>query len=127
MRARSRRGATALSSRRLSAISSSSSGLAENTGPALSPGELQARYDHVLETEIRLVRQMPDGMLDAQLPNRPRSYRTLMHHIFQIPTAFLDMEDAGATLTYQSLVVPPHAEMGSSAGSPTLASMCDSD
>jgi hypothetical protein len=54
-------------------------GLAENTGPALSPGELHARDDHVLETAIRLVRQMPDGMLDVQLPNRPRSYRMLMH------------------------------------------------
>jgi hypothetical protein len=39
----------------------------------------------------------------------------LMHHIFQIPTAYLDMEDTGGTLTYESLVVPPPAEMRTSA------------
>jgi len=89
--------------------------LDEQTGPALSPAELQARYDHVLETAIRLVRQMPDDRLEVQLPHRPRSYRMLMHHIFQIPTAYLDMEDTGGTLTYESLIVPPRAEMRTSA------------
>jgi DinB superfamily len=89
--------------------------LDEQTGPALSPAELHARCDHVLETAIRLVRQMPDDRLDDQLPDRPRSYRMLMHHIFQIPTAYLDMEDTGGTLTYESLVVPPTAEMRTSA------------
>ncbi len=89
--------------------------LDEKTGPALSPAELHARYDHVLETAIRLVRQMPDDKLEAQLPDRPRSYRTLMHHIFQIPVAFLDMEDTGVILTYESLVAPPPAEMRTSA------------
>jgi uncharacterized damage-inducible protein DinB len=90
-------------------------GLDEKTGPALSPAEYYARYDHVLETAIRLVRQMPDDRLEDQLPHRPRSYRMLMHHIFQIPTAYLDMEDTGRTLTYESLIVPPPAEMRTSA------------
>ena len=90
-------------------------GIDEETGPALSPAELHARYDHVLETAIRLVRQMPDDRLGEQLPHRPRSYRMLMHHIFQIPTAYLDTEDTGATLTYESLVVPPPTEMRTSA------------
>jgi uncharacterized damage-inducible protein DinB len=90
-------------------------GLKENTGPALSPAELHARYNLVLETAIRLVRQMPDGMLELRLPNRPRSYRTLMHHVFQIPTAYLDMEDTGATLTYEHLVAPAPADMRTSA------------
>jgi uncharacterized damage-inducible protein DinB len=90
-------------------------GLDEKTGPALSPAEYYARYDHVLETAIRLVRQMPDDRLEVQLPHRPRSYRMLMHHIFQIPTAYLDMEDNGGSLTYESLVVPPPAEMRTSA------------
>jgi hypothetical protein len=88
--------------------------LDERTGPELSPAELHARYNHVLETAIRLVRQMPDDRIEDQLPHRPRSYRMLMHHIFQIPTAYLDMEDTGATLTYESLVVPPPAEMRTS-------------
>jgi uncharacterized damage-inducible protein DinB len=69
----------------------------------------------VLETATRLVRQMPDDRIEDQLPHRPRSYRILMHHIFQIPTAYLDMEDTGGTLTYESLVVPPPAEMRTSA------------
>lgn len=90
-------------------------GLDEATGPALSPAELHARYDHVLDTAIRLVRQMPDERLEDQLPNRPRSYRMLMHHIFQIPTAYLDMEEKGGTLVYASLVVPPADEMRTSA------------
>jgi hypothetical protein len=90
-------------------------GLDEKTGPALSPAELHARYDHVLETAIRLVRQVPDDRLEDQLPHRPRSHGMLMHHIFQIPTAYLDMEDTGRTLTYESLVVPPPAEMRTSA------------
>jgi len=90
-------------------------GLDEKAGPALSPAELHARYDHVLKTAIRLVRQMPDHKLAAQLADRPRSYRALMHHIFQIPTAYLDMEDTGVTLTYESLVTPPPAEMQTSA------------
>ena len=89
-------------------------GLDEKTGPALSPAQLHARYDHVLETAIRLVRQMPDDKLEDQLSDRPRSYRRLMHHIFQIPTAYLDMEDNGGTLTYESLVVPPPTEMRTS-------------
>jgi hypothetical protein len=90
-------------------------GLDEKTGPALSPAELHSRYDQVLETAIRLVRQMPDDQLEHQLPNRPRSYRMLMHHIFQIPTAYLDMEEKGGTLTRERLAVPPPAEMRTSA------------
>jgi DinB family len=90
-------------------------GLDEKTGAALSPAELHARCDHVLETAIRLVRQMPDDKIEDQLPHRPRSYRMLMHHIFQIPTAYLEMEATGATLTYESLVVPPPEEMRTSA------------
>ena len=90
-------------------------GLDEKTGPSLSPAELHARYDHVLEAAIRLVRQMPDHMLGQQLSHRPRSYRVLMHHIFQIPTAYLDAEDTGGILTYERLVVAPPAEMRRSA------------
>ncbi|MBV9203547.1 MAG: NrdH-redoxin, partial [Alphaproteobacteria bacterium] len=89
--------------------------LDDMAGPVLSPAELHARYDHVLETAVRLVRQMPDEKLAVQLPDRPRSYRALMHHIFQIPTAYLDLEDSGITLTYESLVAPPPAEMQTSA------------
>ena len=89
-------------------------GLSENSAPHLSPTELAGRFDHVLETVIRLVRQMPDDQLERELPNRPRSWRVLMHHVFQIPTAFLDMEATGQTLTREHLVAPPPEDMQSS-------------
>lgn len=89
-------------------------GLSENAAPRLSPTELAGRYDHVLETAIRLVRQMPDDQLERELPNRPRSWRVLMHHVFQVPTAFLDMEATGRTLTRENLVAPPPDGMRSS-------------
>jgi hypothetical protein len=90
-------------------------GLDDNPRPQLSPAELAARYDNILETAIRLVRQMPDERLENQLPNRPRSWRVLMHHIFQIPTAFLDAEESGGILTREMLSVGPPPEMRSSA------------
>ena len=38
-----------------------------------------------------------------------------MHHMFQVPVAFLNMEDTGKTLTYEELVAPPPEEMVTSA------------
>ncbi len=90
-------------------------GLDDSAGPALSPAELAARCDQVLRTAIRLVRQMPDGRLETVLPNRPRSWRVLMHHIFQIPTAYLDLEEHGRAFSYEWLTAPPPPEMRSSA------------
>ncbi len=81
--------------------------LKDDTAPELAPEVLAERYDGILETAIRLIRQMPDDRLEDELPNRPRSWRVLMHHLFQIPTAFLNMEENGETLTYEDLVAPP--------------------
>ncbi len=88
--------------------------LEDDTGPNLSPDELAARYDGILETAVRLTRQMPDARLEDELPNRPRSWRVLMHHVFQIPVAFLDMEERGETLTYENMVAPPPDDMTTS-------------
>ena len=90
-------------------------GLGDDTRPELSPAELAARYVHVLETAIRLTRQMPDGELANELPNRPRSWRVLMHHLFQIPNAFLDMDASGTPMRYEDLTAPPPDDMRSSA------------
>ena len=90
-------------------------GLADDTAPELPPDELAARYDGILETAIRLIRQMPDDRLGDELPNRPRSWRVLMHHVFQIPTAFLDMEEGGETLVYETLIAPPPDDLKTSA------------
>lgn len=90
-------------------------GLKDDSAPTLSPDQLKQRYDHVLETAIRLVRSMPDEHLEKELPDRPRSWRVLLHHVFQIPTAFLDMEDTGKELTYENMVGPPPDDMKTSA------------
>jgi len=90
-------------------------GLDDDTAPKLSPEELAGRFDRILETAIRLVRQMPDDRLADELPNRPRSWRVLMHHVFQIPTAFLNMEDSGTRLTYEDLTAPPPESLRASA------------
>ena len=87
----------------------------DDTAPAPSPEELAARLHRVLETAIRLTRQMPDERLEDLLPNRPRSWRVLMHHVFQIPVAFLDMEEQGRTLAYEALTEPPPPGMRTSA------------
>ena len=76
--------------------------LEDDPAPELSPADLAARFDGNLETAIRLVRQMPDENLSRELPNRPRSWLVFLHHVFQVPTAFLDMEDTGETLTHES-------------------------
>ena len=89
--------------------------LPDDTAPALSPPALAARFDRILETAVRLVRQMPDERLEDLLPDRPRSWRVLMHHVFQIPVAFLDMEEHGRILTYESMIEPPPEGMRTSA------------
>lgn len=86
-------------------------GIDEDTGPQLSPTELCERYLSILDKAIAQTRQMPDAHLERELPNRPRSWRVLMHHLFQIPVAFLDMEDTGETLAYEKLVEAPPDNM----------------
>lgn len=90
-------------------------GLADDTRPQLSPSELAGRYQHIISTAIRLTRQMPDEHLGNMLPNRPRSWRVLLHHLFQIPNAFLDMEKTGVPMAYEDMVAAPPEEMQSSA------------
>ena len=90
-------------------------GLDERTAPALSAPDLLDRYPAILKAGIRHVRQMPDERLADELPNRPRSWRVLMHHVFQIPTAFLDFEEGKAPFVYENLVAAPPDELATSA------------
>lgn len=90
-------------------------GLGEPGGPVLAPAALAARADVVLGTAARLVRQLPDSALGKVLPNRPRSWRVLAHHVFQIPVAFLEMEETGARLEYEVLTEAPPDQMTTSA------------
>lgn len=77
-------------------------GLNEAAGPVLSPAQLIERLDRFLTAAIRMIPQMPDDRLSTEVPNRPRSYRVLAHHIFRIPETFLEVAH-GDALTYENL------------------------
>jgi hypothetical protein len=72
--------------------------LNEKTGPVLSPPQLVERLERFIDTALRIVPQMPDDKLDTQVPNRPRAYRVLAHHMFRIPEAFVEIA-GGAEFT----------------------------
>lgn len=65
--------------------------LDEKTGPALSPAQLVARMQIFIDAALRLIPLMPDDKLDTEVPNRPRRYRVLAHHMFRIPEAFVEV------------------------------------
>ena len=89
-------------------------GLDEATEPVLTPQQLVNRLDRFLTSAIRMIPQMPDGKLSTEVPNRPRSYRVLGHHIFRIAETFLEVAQ-GATLAYERLTVRPPETMQSTA------------
>lgn len=64
----------------------------------LPPEELYARIEGIVAGAMRFAAQLPHEHLDDMLPNRPRSYRDLACHIFQIVQAFVD-ETEGDPLT----------------------------
>jgi hypothetical protein len=56
----------------------------------LPPAVLVERYDSILETAQRLVRQVPaERMEERVIPNRPRLIRPFLYHIFRIGESFL--------------------------------------
>jgi glutaredoxin len=75
----------------------------------LPPAELKARIDGILAGAIRFSAQLPEAHLGDMLPNRPRSFRDLASHIFQIVDAFVD-ETEGKPLTEEAYLrpAPPH-------------------
>lgn len=100
--------------------------LNEATGPILSPDQLVRRLDLFLETASRIIRQMPDTHLTTEVPNRPRSYQVLAHHIFRIPEVFLGVA-RGGTLTYEALAVGPTEAMTSFAAIADFGDMVRAD
>jgi hypothetical protein len=89
-------------------------GLNEATGPVLTPEQLVSRLDLFLTTAVRIVPQMPDDRMETEVPNRPRSYRILSHHIFRIAEAFQEVA-SGKDLTAEMLAVAPPDDMRTSA------------
>ena len=88
--------------------------LTEATGPVLSPDQLIQRLDLFLDAAIRMIPQMPDDRLSIEVPNRPRSYRVLGHHIFRIAETFIEVAN-GDTLEYGKLTATPPGMMQTTA------------
>jgi hypothetical protein len=89
-------------------------GLNEATGPVLTPEQLIGRLDTFLGAALRMIPQMPDDKLATEVPNRPRSYRVLGHHIFRIAETFLEVAN-GDTLEYGKLTATPPEAMQNTA------------
>ncbi len=70
----------------------------------LSPEELKDKVLMILDAAARYLEQIPEDKLDEVLPGRPRSYRQLVYHVFDIPKVFLDRVEHDAPYTYEALI-----------------------
>lgn len=75
--------------------------LDEKTGPVLSPAQLVERMERFIGAALQIIPLMPDDKLDTEVPNRPRKYRVLAHHMFRISEAFVEV--AGGAFFSQGL------------------------
>ena len=69
----------------------------------LAPEDMVARINGILVAARRFTGQIPEDVLDTKLPDRPRTYRQLAYHIFNIPDVFLDRVEKDAPYTYEAL------------------------
>ncbi len=69
--------------------------LDENAAPVLPPAQLVERMQLFIDAALQIIPLMPDDRLDQEVPNRPRKYRAVAHHMFRIPEALV--EAAGGT------------------------------
>ena len=65
--------------------------LDEKTGPVLSAAQLVERMQTFIDAAVRIIPLMPDDRLDQEVPNRPRRYRAVAHHMFRICEAFVEV------------------------------------
>ena len=70
----------------------------------LTPVEMIARINGILSAAQRFAGQIPEDELDTMLPGRPRSYRQLAYHDFNIPDVFLDHVENDAPYTSEALL-----------------------
>ena len=89
--------------------------LDEKTGPVLSPAQLVERMTRFIDAAVEIVPLMPDDRLDTEVPNRPRRYRVLAHHMLRIPESFVEI--AGGEFFSEALpvAVPDPADMADTA------------
>lgn len=91
-------------------------GIGGSTHTMLPPVTLYERGNNLLSAARRYVLQIPDGRLDDQIPHRPRSYKQLAFHAFEIYQFYLDWAEFGRRLEfadYSNEIVP--AEIRSAA------------
>ncbi len=81
----------------------------------LPPAELVSRLVAIQQAAQRFFAQIPDDKLGQQLPNRPRSYAQLAHHIFNIGDAWLEHEVQGLPLKEGAYNRVPPPEMNTKA------------
>ncbi len=75
----------------------------------LEPADMMVRLNGILAGARRFTAQVPEEVIDTLLPDRPRTYRELAYHIFNIPEVFLDRIQHDAPYTYEALLskLPP--------------------
>ncbi len=75
----------------------------------LPPAQMLERLNGILAGARRFAAQIPEDVIDTMLPDRPRSYRELAYHIFQIPDVFLNRVEHDTPYTYEALIskLPP--------------------
>ncbi len=69
----------------------------------LPPEDIKDKVLMILDAAQRYLVQIPDQHLDDVLPGRPRSYRQLVYHVFDIPKVFLDRVEQDTPYTYDAL------------------------
>jgi glutaredoxin len=69
----------------------------------LEPEVIVGKVLAILDAAGRYLAQIPEERLDTVLPGRPRSYRQLVYHVFNIPEVFLDHVENDAPYTYEAL------------------------
>jgi glutaredoxin len=67
----------------------------------LPPKVLLERGMTLLSAARRFVSQIPDARLDDLIPNRPRSFRQLAYHLFEIYQFYLDWVESGRRLEFE--------------------------
>ena len=70
----------------------------------LEPKNMVDKIIKINEAALRYLEQIPNEKLDTLLPGRPRSYRQLVYHIFNIQDVFLRRVEDNAPYTYESLL-----------------------
>ena len=89
-------------------------GIRWNAPPPKAPADLVAQANTIFACAQRLLAAIPENKLDLSLPDRPRSYRQLAAHVFQIIEVFLDLVEHGRRTEYASYnqPIPAHIKSG---------------